>query len=295
MFDFHLLLTLVIKNISFHSKNHLNSKYYLRLDMKYAISLLSTVPIRRLDSDKSEMVSQLLFGEVVQIINDKDKSWWLIQCSWDGYIGWVSSNQLHLISEADYENYKSCRTTSAEIMAPAMCDGHSRYIPFGASLPDFDEMTFQVAGQHFAFGGRVTFPDRIENQQSYLQKMAQRLLHVPYLWGGRSSLGIDCSGFVQVLYKHLNISIPRDAYQQVEVGEMVDFVAAVQPGDLAFFRSHYSDKITHVGMILEKGKIIHASGRVRIDKLDHYGIFHLEEKRYTHLLVGIKRILPTIL
>lgn len=262
--------------------------------MRYIISLLSAVPIRRLDSDKSEMISQLLFGEVAEVINDKNKDWWLIKCSWDGYIGWASSNQLHEISKKEYAQYKSCKTISAEIMAPALCDGHSRFLPFGASLPGFDEMTFQVANKHFAYGGRVTFADRISDQRSYLQKMAQRMLHAPYLWGGRSPLGIDCSGFVQVLYKHLQIVLPRDAYQQVEVGEMVDFVSTVQPGDLAFFRNHYSDKITHVGMVLEKGKIIHASGRVRIDKLDHYGIFHKKEERYTHLLVGIKRLLPTV-
>ncbi len=107
-------------------------------------------------------------------------------------------------------------------------------------------------------------------------------------------MGMDCSGFMQVIYKHIGIALPRDAYQQVEEGETVDFNSLSQMGDLAFFRTAYSDKISHVGLILEKGKIIHASERVRIDKLDHYGIFNKELNKYTHLVTGIKRILPTI-
>jgi hypothetical protein len=240
------------------------------------------------------MVTQILFGEVVEILQNHENTWDLVRCAWDGYMGWVSSNQLTRISEKEYNSYRESKEVCAEVLAPAMSDGDSRYIPFGATLPGFDEMSFKVMGKHFSFGGWVTFPERLEHPHAYICKMAMRLLHVPYLWGGRSSGGIDCSGFVQVLYKHLGISVPRDAYQQVEVGRDVDFASSAQSGDLAFFRTAYSSRISHVGLVLMRGQIIHASGQVRVDKLDHYGIYNQAEGKYTHLLVGIKRILQDL-
>jgi cell wall-associated NlpC family hydrolase len=123
-----------------------------------------------------------------------------------------------------------------------------------------------------------------------LEKVALRFLHAPYLWGGRSPLGIDCSGFTQVLYKCLGIAIPRDAYQQADIGKTVNFAEEATLGDLAFFQNE-TGKITHVGMILKDKKIIHSSAMVRIDTFDHFGIFNADTNKYSHQLKIIKRIL----
>lgn len=253
--------------------------------------MIATIPLRRLANERSEMVSQILFGEVVEVLQIKEKDWALVRCAWDGYLGWLNIHQLVSIEEKEFQKYTHCKSTAAEVLGQALLHDESRFVPFGASLHGFDEMTFQMGKDRFSYSGRASMAERIEDQKSYLRKMALRLLYAPYLWGGRSPLGIDCSGFVQVLFKHIGVQLPRDAYQQIEIGTPVDFVSAAEVGDLAFFRSPYSDKISHVGMVLEKSKIIHASAYVRIDRLDHYGIFNNEQNKYTHLLVGVKRVI----
>ncbi|HEX2935487.1 MAG TPA: C40 family peptidase, partial [Bacteroidales bacterium] len=124
-----------------------------------------------------------------------------------------------------------------------------------------------------------------------IEEVARKFLHAPYLWGGRTVFGIDCSGFTQIVYKMNGIGIPKDAYQQAEIGEPVQFVEDTRTGDLAFFDNE-EGRITHTGIILGKSEIIHASGEVRIDKFDHQGIFNEEDNAYSHKLRLIKRIIP---
>ncbi len=258
--------------------------------MNFGICALSIVPVRSSASDKSEMVSQLLFGEVIELL-EKKGSWAKIRCSWDNYIGWVDIKQIKLITPSEFNLYSHKHSCSLELVQPAISDDYYLPITLGSNLPNYDGLRFSINGSSFTFSGQVITPFEIKPNTDLVLKIARRYLYAPYLWGGRSPLGIDCSGFTQVVFKLVGINLPRDAYEQVEQGDLIDFVEETQDGDLAFFENK-KGKITHVGILLPEGQIIHASGQVRIDKVDHYGIFNTEKEKYTHRLRVIKRILP---
>lgn len=260
--------------------------------MNYGICPLSVVPVRSASSDTSEMVSQLLFGEMVQVLERKGKNWSKVRCTWDNYIGWVDSKQIKPITVAEFETYQKNFACSIELVQNAMTDEHYVPVTIGASLPKYDGLRFSLNGTNFNFSGQAIISSEVKPSAELLIKIARRYLYAPYLWGGRSPFGIDCSGFTQVIFKMLGIPIPRDASQQVEVGEMVDFVEQAQAGDLAFFENRKGN-ISHVGLLLDDGKIIHAAGQVRIDKIDHFGIFNVDTEKYTHKLRVTKRMLPT--
>lgn len=257
--------------------------------MTFAVCPLSVVPVRSSASDKSEMVSQLLFGEAVEII-DKRGAWSKIRCLWDNYIGWVDFKQLKPLPAEEIRQYQSNFALSLELFQPAMANEHSLPLTIGATLPRFDGLKFHLNGSSYSFSGMAVHPEKLQQNSTILLKIARRYLFAPYLWGGRSPLGIDCSGFTQMVYKLIGIPIPRDASQQVEKGRLIDFIEQAQPGDLAFF-SNKKGHVVHVGILMPDSQIIHASGQVRIDKIDHYGIFNEALQKYTHQLRVIKRIL----
>jgi len=167
---------------------------------------------------------------------------------------------------------------------------HGHYIPItiGCSLPYFDGLTCNLEGFEYHFDGQTNSVKHGKLPQ-FVSEIASLYLNAPYLWGGRSPLGIDCSGFTQVVFKAAGVRLPRDAYQQAEVGQTLGFVEEASEGDLAFF-DNAEGKIIHVGIVLKDRFIIHASGKVRIDKLDHQGIFNRETGKYSHTLRVIKRI-----
>lgn len=259
--------------------------------MKHAICPLSVVAVRNSASEKSEQVTQLLFGEVVEIEMMKGKAWTKVRCLWDNYIGWVRSNQLKAITPSELENYQTNYAFCLDFMQPIAGDGFHLPITIGARLPNFDGIRCELGEQRFSFSGQAVFPNNIQPNSEMLIKMARRYLYAPYQWGGRSPMGIDATGFTQVVFSFLGISLHREANQQVYQGEAVDFVELMQPGDLAFFENKRGN-ISHVGIVMPDGLIIHAAGRVRIDKLDHYGIFSEEKNKYTHKLRVIRRLLP---
>lgn len=258
--------------------------------MNFGICALSVVPVRSSSSDKSEMVSQLLFGETVEIL-EKKGTWAKVRCSWDNYIGWIDIKQVRLITPSEFKSYQKKHSCSLELIQPAISDDYYLPIALGSNLPNYDGLRFSVNGSSFTFSGQVITPVEIVPNAELVLKIARRYLYAPYLWGGRSPLGIDCSGLTQVVFKLVGINMPRDAYEQVEQGELVDFIEQTQDGDLAFFENR-KGKIAHVGILLPERQIIHASGQVRIDKIDHYGIYNTEKEKYTHRLRVIKRILP---
>ncbi|MCR9290100.1 MAG: C40 family peptidase [Bacteroidetes bacterium] len=258
--------------------------------MSFAICHLSVVPVRSNSTDKSEQVTQLLFGEVMEILEMRGKRWAKIRCQWDNYIGWVDAQQIKPITPTEFKNYTQNFAYCLDLMQPIM--GNDRLIPItiGAHLPDFDGLRLNLGEFSFTFSGQAVFPTDIEANVDMILKIARKYLFAPFQWGGRSPLGIDASGFTQMVFKIVGINLHREANQQVYQGDAIDFVEQSKPGDLAFFENR-KGQISHVGIITEESKIIHAAGQVRIDKIDHYGIFNEDTQKYSHKLRILKRFL----
>lgn len=257
--------------------------------LKHGISALGTIPVRLTHNHRSEMVSQLLFGETYEIIRSKD-NWLNIKCTLDNYEGWIDAAQHTAITEKDFNGISLQSIGIAiDLFYSAASSDKSIALVTGSSLPFFDGINFKLGKEKFIYNGQAVMADQIRTV-NMLEKVALRFLNAPYLWGGRSPLGIDCSGFAQVLYKCIGIALPRDAYQQADIGKTVNFAEEATLGDLAFFHND-EGKIIHVGMILKDKKIIHSSAMVRIDSFDHFGIFNADTKKYSHQLKIIKRIL----
>lgn len=236
------------------------------------------------------MVSQLLFGETVEITDQRDQ-WQHVVCSWDGFAGWVDGKQLRLITTSEYDTYRTDAAISLSLVEGLMAADHFVPLTLGATLPLYDGLRCQLADQSFQFSGPVATPGQAPRTPEWIVKIARRYLHAPYLWGGRSPFGIDAGGLTQMIFKIVGIRLLRQPAQQVTQGRSVDFMEQCQAGDLAFFDNGRGD-INHVGLILPDCHVLHATGKVRIDKLDHFGVFSHDTKRYTHQLRIVKRLLP---
>ncbi|HHB52586.1 MAG TPA: hypothetical protein ENK75_06045 [Saprospiraceae bacterium] len=258
--------------------------------MSYSICTVANAPIRNSSTQSSEMLSQLLFGEVVEILTTKGKSWVKVRTCDDNFVGWVDASQVHGIEEDLLEAYLHDFAFVLDFFQPIHAGNSFIPLTIGSRLPRFDGMQFSINGQKLTFSGRAVFPKDIQNDSEMLVKLAKKYINTPYLWGGRSAMGIDGDGFVQIVTRMLNIKMPREADAQINLGQNVAFVEQAEPGDIAFFENKRG-RIIHSGFVLEDQKIIHAYGKVRIDKLDHYGIFNESANRYTHRLRIIKRVL----
>lgn len=240
-------------------------------------------------SDLSEMVSQVLFGEHFKII-DQRKKWYRIRLAHDSYEGWIDKKQATLITADEYK--KLDKSKLFLIADPVqMIEGEDPKDHFmvmqGARLPHFDgEKILDLNGTPLVFQGNHTSGKRTKNE---LVELAFSYLNVPYLWGGRSPFGIDCSGFTQMVYRLAGYDLLRDASQQATQGEALSFIEESEPGDLAFFDDE-GGRIIHVGIVLENNYIIHASGKVRLDRLDQSGIYNGSLRTHTHRLRVIKKI-----
>jgi hypothetical protein len=251
--------------------------------MEYGICNLAIVPMRAEPSDRSEMVSQLLFGEAFEVTEYNNK-WAKILTAIDGYAGWIDRLQfapLGHIAHKDLLRQPAPLTYRAVTQAWKIQDNSIVYLSAGSSLAFLQGTTSYVGNQKFEIIGEIGETDHIAN-------IARSYLNAPYLWGGRTHFGIDCSGFTQVVYRLCGHIIKRDASMQATEGKQVENLAQTKLGDLAFFNNP-DGKITHVGIILNNGQIIHASGSVKIDMIDNEGIWSEELKRYTHKLNSIKR------
>ena len=255
--------------------------------MEKGLVIHPVIPGRSEPSDKSEMVTQLLFGETYTVL-EGNRNWMFIENNFDGYQCWIDPKQHHERPDdmeviKDSSLLKRCGDPFGYLTG---ADNHRYGIPCGSILRGYKEGRVHMLERSLLFEGRVARHDR-----ESIIRHAWRFLHAPYLWGGKTALGIDCSGLMQVIFACAGIDLPRDAYQQATKGESVDFIDLAEPGDLVFFDNE-DKRITHVGVVLEKERILHASGFVRIDKLDHQGIFDVDTKTYTHKLRLIRRLIP---
>lgn len=256
----------------------------------FGICNLSLIPCRSQPADKSEMVTQLLFGEHFKILVEQEK-WALVKIASDGYECWIDKKQYKKISEEEFNVLCSePQRFSFELLRNIKNRKENFSFPvlLGSTLPHLKKGILLVGDADCYFRGKTVLPKRKLSRNNII-RIAKMYLNSPYLWGGRSPFGIDCSGLTQMVFKLNGYQLPRDASQQAEKGEPVNFVEEAQKGDLAFFDNE-EGKIIHVGIISDKNKIIHSSGKVRIDTIDHYGIFNAETGRYSHNLRVIKKI-----
>ena len=257
--------------------------------MNFGICTLSVIPCRKEPSSISEMVTQLLFGETYTII-EENEDWIQITTNYDQYPCWINAKQHTSLSHKEFENLNSHTLSSELVQVMTQSSSKSIFpITIGATLPNFKDNSLSIAGLNYKFEGQTTDANKKKSVED-IKQTAYLFLNAPYLWGGRSPFGIDCSGFTQLVYKLNGYKLPRDASQQVEFGVPLSFVEEAEAGDLAFFDNEQGS-IVHVGIVLDNQYIIHASGSVRIDKFDHYGIFHSDTKKYTHMLRVLKKII----
>jgi hypothetical protein len=242
------------------------------------------VPLRSGPSHKSEMLSQIIFGEKY-IVKGEAGKWLKVETLFDSYSGWIDMD--HLQHCEDNGNEKSFVINKT--LPCLKKDKTMLVLEPGSEIytPDFKSRTFAAGGN--IFKATQEFNKSYITINESITDTAMRFMNSPYIWGGRIPSGIDCSGLTQLVYKIHGISLPRDSGQQAETGETINLLYESRPGDLVFFDNERGT-ITHVGMIFSEGLVIHASGRVRIDTMDHQGIFKPETGKYSHHLRLIKRI-----
>jgi len=253
--------------------------------MNYAICNVAAAPVRKEPSHRTEMVNQLLFGDTMQVLEEKDE-WRRIKTTYDDYEGWLT---YHLITDI---NEKLATTApdyfASSITNPVTLPDQLITAPMGSTLTAFDEESRLLWDPHYKYHGTYRKVSAGFNQETLL-KLVYQWINAPYLWGGKTFMGVDCSGFVQTIYKVLGVQLKRDAWQQQEQCTGFLEVEDATIGDLAFF-SNEAGRVIHVGIVLSQQQIIHASGKVRIDKITKEGIINSETYKQTHKLHSIRKV-----
>lgn len=259
--------------------------------MTFGIADSSIIPMRREKSGRSEMVSQLLFGEVYEVLEFEDK-WLNIRLLHDGSSGWIDRKSYKEVGTEFVERYRaSDQLIMSEVfnLVVKKGDWENKMIVAGSVLPFYDAYAkkLMIGEEEYVVRGFLREVG-IESLRELLIQYALMFYNAPYRWGGRTPNGVDSAALVQMVYRLAGMALPRYIEQQVAEGQTLSFLEEAQSGDLAFFGDN-SGAITHVGILWEQGRIIHASGKVRVDKIDHHGIFNEEMKRYTHTLKVLKQ------
>ena len=249
--------------------------------MQYGICNLGIVPIRIEPSDTTEMVTQALYGDHFKVLEQR-KKWSRIRFAFDKYEGWIDNKQYLEIEESQYKELSNTDIKLSKDLIEFVTDNANNLypIPIGSCLNGLDILNHTFDGNSL----------NIKRPKAEIIKTSFVYLNAPYLWGGKTPFGIDCSGFTQMVYKLNGYKLKRDASEQATQGEALSFIEESEPGDLAFF-DNAEGNITHVGIIMEDNYIIHAHGKVRIDRLDHSGIYNIDSKVHTHKLRVIKKII----
>lgn len=252
----------------------------------FGICKLAIVPLRLDASDRSEMISQVLFGDHFKVI-EKAEKWSYIELAFDNYKGWIDNKQYTEITEQEYKQLTSEKPVLNADFIEYITAKNNSLLPVSiGSCMNFLKYP-EINTEAFIFDGTKTSGVTLKTN---IVSTTFLYLHAPYLWGGKTPFGIDCSGLTQMVYKLNGHALQRDAYQQATQGEALSFIEESEPGDLAFFDND-EGRIIHVGIIMENNYIIHAHGKVRIDRLDHLGIYNVDTGRHTHKLRVIKKII----
>lgn len=257
----------------------------------YAITGVPVAPIRSEPKHSAEQVSQLLFGEKVEVWAKKPGDWCYVRAAWDDYEGWVKAGQLQSVDSKVFK--KKTRYLSAGTQDTLLLPTGKTLLSPGSSLFNLRKSIVSFGNIERRYKGKKIKLNTVEQSGRHLVEFAGCFLGSPYLWGGRHLLGIDCSGLTQLAYKFLDIPLPRDAAQQAQQGEPVDFLQNAQAGDLAFFDNE-EGVINHVGILTDPANILHATdtvGCVVLDAIDNCGIISRGLKVRTHNLRMIRRYL----
>lgn len=254
----------------------------------YGIVYLAVVPVRYADSEASEMLTQLLYGEMFEVICEKDK--WIQICNLaDNYMGWVDKKMVELLSDLDANILlkNPCSIVNKSKVDIIDTNNTSFLLP-GASIIRTEMSKFHCQMSTFSFS-KNDLNNKTLISKTEILSVSYQFLNAPYLWGGKTVFGIDCSGFVQVVYRIAGYQLPRDASQQIEIGTKINSLNYACEGDLVFFEND-NKRIVHVGILISKNEVIHASGWVKIEKIDSKGIISSVNGSYTHVLADIKRV-----
>lgn len=265
----------------------------------FVINNCPVTPVREQPSEAAEQATQLLFGEVCEVV-DHLPGWTKIRSTMDGQTGWVSAKMVTPVSEEAKKQWgDEAMGVVAVPMAVAtdIATGEKRMLTIGTRLPNYANGTFIVLEKQYQIDPSCVYEirgERLEVKGEEVVRVAKSLLNVPYLWGGKNMMGFDCSGFVQTVYSVFGIQLLRNAREQITQGKVVNSLAESQPGDLVFFdhsdRDPNATRISHVGMLISPTQVIHCSGCVHIDRIDEMGVY-LSNGEMTHHLVQIKRYL----
>jgi hypothetical protein len=258
--------------------------------LDYGVCRLSVVSVRKDPQDISEQLTQLLFGDHYEVVEKSaDLKWVKVRIVYDQYMGWIDLKQHQPITREffAYINNSEYKITT-EITSSLLFNKTQLYVLLGSLIPISTAELFKMEEQ-FAFNGETKSLGQ-KREFDFVKTIANKYLNAPYLWGGKSPFGIDCSGFTQMVYKISGYKLLRDAWQQATQGKYYKFSEA-KSGDLAFFQNK-DGKITHTGIFLGGDKIIHASGKVRIDTLTNEGIINQDTRVLSHTFSHVRRILP---
>lgn len=258
-----------------------------------AIALHSVIPVRIEAREEAEQNTQMLFGELAEVIDEQPR-WKRIRLESDGQEGWVDAKMITPMTDKEYAAYKKALKTAATVafpMAYAMSENNGQTIPLtaGTRLTNYKDGRFEVLGVGFRIDPSMVITAPLELNQENLLKAVRFFINVPYLWGGKNALGMDCSGFTQTVMSLFGKALLRNASEQVTQGKPIKDLSKAKAGDLVFF-DHEDGKISHVGIVIDPERVIHCSGRVKVEKLDSQGIFNAETGEYSHHLTQIRRL-----
>ncbi len=269
----------------------------LFLIISYALVTTSVVPVRSEPDYAAEQETQLLFAETCQITEEGD-GWCKIVNDYDGQKGWVENQHLMRLTEEEYEGYVAANANAAFVAVPrtlAKCKETGETIPLsiGTRLPFYRNGRFSAGGKHYTIQARDVAKKPFAISEKNIRRLTKPLMNTPYLWGGKCCMGYDCSGFSNVVMSLFGIRLLRNAREQATQGKEISSIDEAQAGDLVFFNhvSTYPEDttVTHVGIMLADGLLLHCAGKVHIDRITPEGLISISSGKKTHDIAKIRR------